>query len=153
MNVSKDSEELFAYLNAHDVRFLIVGAYAVAFHARPRFTKDIDLLVEPSEENSLRILAALEDFGFGGLGLRSTDFSVSGQVIQLGYPPNRIDLLTAIDGVDFPTAWEGRAQGTYGAQAVNYLGRAELILNKQKVGRLQDQLDLEALSDEAQGIP
>ena len=153
MNVSKDSEELFAFFNAHDVRFLIVGAYAVAFHARPRFTKDIDVFLEPSDENARRVLAALEEFGFGGLGLQVADFAAVGQVIQLGFPPNRIDLLTTIEGVDFSTAWQGRAPGTYGAQAVNYLGRTELIHNKQKIGRLQDLLDLEALELPREGTP
>lgn len=108
MSVSKDYEELFTCLNAHGVRALIVGAYAVAFHAKPRFTKDIDLLVEPTRENAARLVAALSDFGFGSLGLSADDFAAPGRVVQLGYAPNRIDLLTAIDGVALTTS--GRPQ-------------------------------------------
>jgi hypothetical protein len=78
VSVSKDFEELFTCLNAHGVRALIVGAYAVAFHGKPRFTKDIDLLVEPVRDNADRIVAALADFGFGSLGLSADDFAVPG---------------------------------------------------------------------------
>jgi len=149
VNVSKDFEELFAFFNARDVRFLIVGAYAVAFHAKPRFTKDIDVLVEPSEDNAHRVIAALEDFGFGSLGLQLADFTESGRIVQLGYPPNRIDFATSIDGVSFETAWAGRAPGLYGSQPVSYLGRTELIHNKKAVGRPQDRIDLESLGSES----
>jgi hypothetical protein len=145
VSVSKDFEELFECLNARGVRALIVGAHAVAFHAKPRFTKDIDILVEPSRDNAERLLEALADFGFGEAGLTVEDFNAPGRVVQLGYAPNRVDLLTAIDGVDFDSAWRGRVAGRYGAVAVSYLGRAELIRNKSAAGRPQDQLDLALL--------
>jgi hypothetical protein len=147
VSVSKDFEELFKYLNARGVRALIVGAHAVAFHAKPRFTKDLDVLVEPSRENAERLLTALADFGFGTLGLTVDDFSSPGRIVQLGYPPNRVDLMTAIDGVDFESAWSGRAAGRYGATGVFYLGKDELIRNKAVAGRPQDQLDLTLLTE------
>jgi hypothetical protein len=143
--VTKDFAELFACLNARGVKALVVGGYAFAFHAKPRFTKDIDIFVEPTEANAASLLQALDDFGFGGLGLTTADFTTAGTVIQLGVPPNRVDLVTAIDGVTFEEAWAGRVPGTYGDAAVAYLGRAELIRNKRASGRTQDLADLEAL--------
>jgi hypothetical protein len=149
VSVSKDFEELFGYLNARGVKALIVGAYAVAFHGRPRFTKDIDVFVEPSRDNADRVVMALADFGFGSLGLTAADFEQPGRVVQLGYPPNRVDLLTAIDGVDFDAAWRGRAEGRYGATPVFYLGKDELIRNKSASGRPQDLVDLSLLQEPA----
>jgi hypothetical protein len=147
VSLSRDFEELFAFLNAHRVKALVAGAYAVAFYARPRFTKDLDLFVEPSPRNASRLLAALADFGFGSVGLTVGDFSFPGKVVQLGYPPNRIDLMTSIDGVDFATAWQGRVAGRYGDAAVFYLGKGELMRNKAAAGRPQDHLDLAALRE------
>jgi hypothetical protein len=87
--VTNDFEELFACLTARNVRALIVGGYAVAFHAKPRFTKDIDIFVDPAADNTARLLQALEDFGFGGLGLSQSDFA-EGRIVQLGVQPNRV---------------------------------------------------------------
>lgn len=147
MSVSRDFEELFGCLSARGVRALIVGAHAVAFHAKPRFTKDIDIFVEPSRENTARLLVALADFGFGDVGLTAEDFSAPGRVVQLGYAPNRVDFMTSIDGVDFESAWRGRIAGHYGSTAVAYLGKDELIRNKLAAGRPQDQLDLAILRE------
>lgn len=143
--VTKDFEELFAFLNARHVRAIIVGGYAFAFHVKPRFTKDIDVFVDPTPENAARLVAALEDFGFGSLGLAAADFSSPGAIVQLGVPPNRVDLLTAIDGVSFEEAWAGRVSGQYGAQPASYLGIEELRRNKRASGRTQDLADLEDL--------
>ncbi len=143
--MTKDFEELFACLRHRNVKALVVGGYAVAFHGQPRFTKDIDVFVEPSPENAERLLAALTDFGFGGVGLTAADFSTPGKIVQLGVAPNRVDLLTTIDGVTFDEAWHGRVSGHYGSEAVDYIGRAELIRNKRASGRPQDLLDLEGL--------
>jgi hypothetical protein len=144
--MTKDFEELFACLTHRKVKALVVGGYAVAFHGQPRFTKDIDVFVEPSPENAERLLAALTDFGFGGLGLTAADFASAGKIVQLGVAPNRVDLLTTIDGVTFDEAWRGRVPGHYGSQAVDYIGRAELIRNKRASGRPQDLLDIEGLA-------
>jgi hypothetical protein len=132
-------------LNAQSVKALIVGGYAVAFHAKPRFTKDIDLLVEPNPDNAQRLLRALSDFGFGAVDLAVDDFTTPGRVVQLGIAPNRVDLMTAIDGVSFADAWTGRVSGRFGAVPVFYIGKAELVRNKRATGRAQDLADVEAL--------
>jgi hypothetical protein len=142
--VSKDFAEPFACLTARNARALVVGGYAVAYHAKPRFTKDIDIFVDSTTDNVERVLQALADFGFGDLGLTAADLT-PGRIVQLGMPPNRVDLLTAIDGVTFEEAWAGRASGHLGAQPVFYIGRAELIRNKRASGRLQDLADVDAL--------
>jgi hypothetical protein len=144
-NQKSDFEELFGFLTARNVRFVVVGGHALAYHGRPRYTKDLDVFVEPTAENAARLLRALEDFGFGGLGLTEADFDTPGKVVQLGVAPNRIDLLTAIDGVSFDQAWQGRAAGRFGTESVPFLGRRELLANKRAVGRLQDLADIEAL--------
>lgn len=140
-----DFSALFACFAAHRVRYLVVGGHAVAFHAKPRFTKDIDVWLETTADNARRVLTALDEFGFGTVGLSEEDFTTPGMVIQLGVAPNRIDLLTAIDGVEFAEAWEGRVEGAFGDQRVSYLGRRELVRNKTASGRAQDLADLEAL--------
>jgi hypothetical protein len=123
----------------------VVGGHALAFHGRPRFTKDVDVFVEPTHENAESLLLALDDFGFGSLGLTAADFSTSGRIVQLGVAPNRVDFITSIDGVSFAEAWDGRAIGHFGAQPVSYLGRQELLRNKRAAGRPQDLADIDAL--------
>jgi hypothetical protein len=136
-------------LTARNVRYVVVGGHALAYHGRPRYTKDLDVFVEPSPENAARLLAALEDFGFSGLDLKAADVDRPGMVVQLGIAPNRIDLLTTIDGVSFDQAWNGRVVGRFGTESVPFLGRRELLANKRAVGRLQDLADIEVLeSDE-----
>ena len=143
----KDFEDLFACLTRHGVRALIVGAHAVAFYAKPRYTKDIDILVEPSPENAARLVAALDEFGFGQIGVTEGDFAQAGRVVQIGYPPNRVDLITSISGVSFEDAWNGRVPGAYGSQKVEYIGRTELIKNKKAAGRPRDLADLAILAE------
>ena len=138
----RDFEELLKFFNSRDARAVIVGAHAVAFHAKPRYTKDLDVLVESSVENARRILDALKDFGFENVGLEIEDFTEPGRIIQLGYPPNRIDLMTSIDGVAFSEVWTGRVEGKYGNTKVFFIGRPELIRNKRASGRPQDLADL-----------
>jgi hypothetical protein len=145
VNVSKDFEELFACLGARKVKFLVVGGYAFAFHAKPRYTKDLDILVEPTPENARRLLQALDDFGFGALDLQEEDFTQPGRIVQLGYPPNRVDFLTTLKGVTFDGAWEHRIEGRFGEEKIFYLGLDELIRNKRSVGRAQDQADVSVL--------
>lgn len=145
MSVSKDFEELFALLNARGVKALVVGGYAFAYHAKPRHTKDIDVWIEPTRENVERLLLALEDFGFGSLGLKMEDFTEPGRFVQLGYPPNRIDLLTSMKGVTFEEAWERRVEDLFGQEKVAFINKSELIRNKEAVGRPQDLADVAAL--------
>ncbi len=143
--VTRGFAELFACFNARRVRAVIVGGYALAFHAKPRFTKDIDIFIDPDPENAERVMGALADFGFGDVGLTSADFATAGAIVQLGVAPNRVDLLTAIDGVTFDEAWAGRVQGNYGDQPVFFLGLEDLRRNKRASGRQQDLADLETL--------
>ena len=139
---TKDFEELFTLLATHGVKAVIVGAHAVAFHAKPRYTKDLDVLVEAEAGNATRLVRALEEFGFSGLGITPADFAHPGMILQLGHPPNRIDLMTAIDGVTFDEVWAGRIRGAYGNIPVDFIGRAELIRNKRASARPQDLADL-----------
>ena len=140
-----DQIDFVRCLNRHDARALIIGAHAIAFHAKPRFTEDFDVFVEPSPENATRVLAALSDFGFGSLNLSVADFAKPGQVVQLGFPPNRIDIITRIDGVTFKEAWETRVAGTFGDEPVFFIGKLELIRNKKAAGRPKDLIDLDLL--------
>jgi len=142
---TKDFEELLGCLKRHGVRFVVVGAHALAYHAKPRYTKDLDLFIEADPVNGERVVAALEEFGFSGLGIVPEDFTATGRILQLGVPPNRIDLMTSIDGVDFEEVWSSRVEGTYGAQVVPFIGKAALIKNKSASGRPQDLADLELL--------
>ncbi|MEW5722450.1 MAG: hypothetical protein AB1896_05055 [Thermodesulfobacteriota bacterium] len=147
MEVQPDFKELLELLNAHQVDYLIVGGYALAFHGAPRLTGDLDLFVPPDPENAGRLLAALAGFGFGAAGLKPEDFQAPDQVVQLGFPPVRVDFLTSLTGVSWGEALAGRAGGRYGNVPVFYIGRGQLIANKRALGRPRDLADLEALGE------
>jgi hypothetical protein len=123
----------------------------MAFYARPRFTKDMDILVEPTQENALRILKSLNEFGFKSLGLKTGDFDKEGRIIQLGREPLRIDLITGIEGCGFKEVWRNRARGTYGKQKTNFIGFKELLKNKRASNRKQDQADIALLNSKPAG--
>jgi hypothetical protein len=108
--LNKDFIEFIQLLNSNNVKYLIIGGYAVAFHGHPRYTKDIDVWIEPTEENADKLVKALTHFGFGGLGLKADDFTKMGQVVQLGHPPNRIDIINSPDGVEFTQCYESRIE-------------------------------------------
>ncbi len=148
MEIYPDFRELLALFRAHNVEFVIVGGYAMAFHGAPRATGDIDLLINPSPANAERVVAAINSFGFASLGLTANDFSNPGQVVQLGMPPVRIDILTDIEAVPWQHADQGKVAGLYGDVPVHFIGRSELLANKKAVGRKRDIADLEALGDE-----
>ena len=145
VKTEKDYEEFLGLLNKHSVRYCIIGSHALAFHARPRYTKDIDILVEASLDNAERILSALNEFGFGSLKLGVEDFSSKGNIIQLGYEPVRIDIITSLKSLDFSDIWQNRVQGSYGNQTVNFIDRRNLIKSKKISNRTQDKADLELL--------
>ena len=145
MKTEKDYEEFLALLNEYRVKYCVIGAFALAFHAEPRYTKDIDILVEASTENAKKLLQALNKFGFGSLQLTLDDFSTPGNIIQLGYEPVRIDIITSIKGLDFADIWKNRVQGPYGQQVVNFIDRKNLIKSKQVADRPQDRVDLSRL--------
>ncbi len=145
MSLSKDFKEFIACLNERKVDYLLIGGHALAFHGWPRFTKDIDFWIRSGTENAARLLAALSDFGFGKLDIDETDISTPGKVIQLGVPPNRIDLVTAIDGLDFDSAWKRRVESEYEGERLLVIHREDLIKNKSATGREQDALDVKLL--------
>jgi hypothetical protein len=122
-----------------------VGGHAVGFHGHPRFTGDMDFFIERSEENAAKIEKVVADFGFAGMGLTKKDFLDPDAVIQLGRPPNRIDLLTSIDGVKFEEAWQTRIETRFGDCVAFIIAKDLLLRNKQAVGRPQDVADVEKL--------
>jgi len=132
-------------LNSNGVEYLIVGAVALAYHGFPRYTGDLDVLVRNSPGNTRRLESALAGFGFASLGLKAADFADSYRVIQLGVPPNRIDLLTSITGVPFDEAWGDRVDADLEGTRVSFISRQALIRNKRLTGRAQDKADLEVL--------
>lgn len=148
MEVQPDFRELLGFFGARRVDFLIVGGYALAFHGVPRFTGDLDLWVRPTPENARRTIQALEDFGFGSLGLEARDFEKPDQVIQLGQPPVRVDLVTSISGVSWDEADASSVHAEFGGVPVRFLGRAALVANKSATNRARDRADLEALGGE-----
>lgn len=153
MQLDPDFSEFVALLAAHDVRYMIVGGYAVAAHGLPRATGDLDAWIRPDRDNARRVLEVLVEFGFGGLGITQDDLSSPDLVIQLGYPPYRIDLLTRIDGVDFESAWPRRIEVLLDTVRVPFIGRDDLIANKRAVGRPQDVADVLRLTGDSTDDP
>jgi len=145
METSKDFEEFFALLNKHQVRYVVVGGYAYAIYAQPRYTKDLDIFYENTLGEARKILKVLKDFGFSSLEITVNDLTREGRIFQLGNPPLRIDLLNQIDGVSFDEVWENRQEANYGDQQILVIGKKELIKNKKATGRKQDLIDLENL--------
>jgi hypothetical protein len=130
MELDRDFSEFIASCAANDVRFLIVGGYAVAAYGHPRFTKDLGVWVWVDERNADRLVSALEDFGFGALGLTRADFLEEDTVVQLGYPPKRIDILTQVDGVEFDACWERRVEIEVVGMRVPFISADDLLANK-----------------------
>lgn len=145
MPFPKEWRQFIESLNSNGVEYLVVGAVALAHHGWPRYTGDLDILVHNSPENSRRVESALQEFGLGSIDLKASDFVDSYGVIQLGVPPNRIDLLTSITGVSFDQAWLGRIEAELGGTPANFIGREALIQYKKSTGRPQDLADLAAL--------
>jgi hypothetical protein len=143
--VNLDFRDLFSALNAHDVRYLVVGAYAVTFHSRPRYTKDLDVWVDPTAGNAAATWNALAEFGAPVSELKADELSRPGIVVQIGVAPNRIDVLTSVEGLGFSDAFRRRVAGSYGGCPVHFLSREDLIANKRTVGRPQDLIDVKEL--------
>ncbi len=140
--VNPDFSDLFASFNALGVEYLVVGAHAVAFHAEPRFTKDLDVWVAATPHNAILVINALRAFGAPLADVSDAEFATPGITLQIGVAPNRIDIATELDGMTFASAWPNRVESTYGSHRIWVIGRADLIANKRAVGRPQDQLDL-----------
>ncbi len=142
---SQDFREFVELLIKNKAEYLIVGGYAVGVHGHPRYTGDLDIWLNPSNENAKKILECVNEFGFSSYGLTYQDFTKEGNVIQLGYPPLRIDLLTQIDGVTFNECFENRIEILIDELKVNFIGYDDLIKNKKESGRLRDLDDLDNL--------
>jgi hypothetical protein len=141
MELNPDFQEFLRSFVGHDVRFLIVGGYALAAHGHPRYTKDLDVWVWTDPSNTGRIVTALEEFGFGGLGLSAADFEESDVVVQLGREPQRIDILTFATGLRFDEAYEHRVMIDLGGLSVPFISVDDLRTNKLATGRLRDRAD------------
>ena len=145
--LSSDLREFIHLLNTKSVKYVIVGAWALAFHGRPRYTGDIDIFVPREQDNADRLMEVIEAFGFGQSGIERDDFLQVDHVIQLGRAPNRIDILTGISGVAFDEAWKSREQGKISDVDVFVISRDLLIKNKRAANRDKDQGDIKLLEN------
>jgi hypothetical protein len=146
--VYPDFKELLSALNAHNAKYLVVGAYAVSAHAQPRATKDLDIWIKPEAENARAVYAALAQFGAPLEGLTSTDFAERGPFFHMGREPLAVDILTEIPGVDFDAAWERRIEDVIDMASglrVSVISRPDLITAKLAAGRPQDLADVDAI--------
>lgn len=145
--LTQDGRDLLVELAAAGVRFVVVGAHALAVHGVSRATVDLDVLVEPEPENADRVILALRQFGapLAAHRISRSDFERPDTIYQLGLPPNRIDVITSIDGVSFEQAWAGHVESNVDGLSVPFLGRTELLTNKRTTGRTKDLADVEAL--------
>ena len=145
MILNPDFKEFFQLLNENKVRYLVIGGFAVAFHGYPRFTKAIDIWLWLNPKNAELVIKTLADFGFQSLGLTENDFLESDTIIQLGYPPNRIDLIMTAAGVDFNDCYPSRVEEEIDEVIISFIDLDNLKKNKRAVGRLQDLADIENL--------
>ncbi len=148
MEVQKDFRDLLELFNKYKVDYIIVGAYALGFYVAPRYTGDLDVFVRPDPINARSIMQALHEFGFGSVGLTAADFEEEGKVVQLGFLPVRVDIITSITGVSWEQARSGRVKGQFGDLTVHYIGRDDFITNKRALGRKKDIADLEAIGED-----
>jgi hypothetical protein len=145
-----DYKELLRSFRDHGVKYLIVGGYAVSFHAQPRATKDLDIFVKADKENAQAVFAALTTFGAPLTGITPDDFADPGKFVRFGHPPVAIDILPAVDGLDFDTAWSRRVEGLIDqatGDTANFLSREDLIASKLAAGRPRDLLDVEDIRE------
>lgn len=145
MDISSDYRELFKILNKHKVKYLVVGAYAVIFYTEPRYTKDIDIWVEPTLENAEKLYKALGEFGAPLKNISPKDFTNKKTIYQIGVAPVRIDIITSISGSIFTEAWKNRRKTKYADVSINIIGVKDLIRSKKKTGRPQDFIDITQL--------
>jgi hypothetical protein len=142
--LTEDFKDLLRLLNANAASYLIIGGHAFGVHAEPRTTKDLDLFIKSDPENAKAVYLALAQFGAPLVGMTEADFT-DGTTLQIGIPPNRIDVLQRIDGVTFDDAWQNRIEGTVDGIPACIISREDLIRNKLAAGRLQDLADVEKL--------
>ena len=147
MNPNSNFSELLSLFDGLEVKYLVVGGYALMQYTEPRYTKDIDLWVDATPENAAKVFQALMRFGAPLSGISAADFSTPGVFYQMGRPPVRVDVLTSLSGLHFPDCWERRVAGRFGTRDVWVIAIDDLIVNKRAVGRLQDLADVERLEE------
>jgi hypothetical protein len=150
-----DFKELLSVLNAHRVKYLVVGAYAVSVYAQPRATKDLDILIKADAENAEAVFAALAQFGAPLQGLTPVDFAQKGPFLRMGRAPVGVDILTEIAGVEFDAAWERRVEDLVDAATglkAHFISRDDLIASKLASGRLQDLADADAIRKASESL-
>ena len=146
MSENSAFKDLLSIFNAGQVRYLIVGGYAVMKYAEPRYTKDLDVWIETTGENASRVFHALRKFGAPLSDLTEEDLTQEGMVFQIGVAPNRVDILMGINGVRFSDAWSKRVEGDFDAAPAHFISRSDLIVAKRAAGRPQDLIDADVLS-------
>ena len=145
MSLPKDWKEFLELLNSRGAEYVVVGAFALAFHSEPRFTGDLDILIRRTPENADRVIETLHAFGFASLAITSEDLLSEGKVIQLGIRPNRIDLLNSLSGVDAEVVWQKRTPGELDGVPLHYIDLESFRINKLAAGRAKDLEDLRRL--------
>ncbi|MGN6249756.1 MAG: nucleotidyltransferase [Ginsengibacter sp.] len=145
INVEKDILDFLELCNKYEVKYLVIGGYAVSIHGHPRSTKDIDVCIELSESNALKMVEVIKEFGFSSLKLKKEDFLKKDLITQLGFPPLRIDILNDLDGVNFEEAWKNKKVVSFDKVPVNFIGYNDLLIVKEKAGRPQDIADVDKL--------
>jgi len=146
VELSPDYKDLLKIFNKYKVRYIVVGAYAVIYYTVPRYTKDLDIWVEPTPENADKIYNALKEFGAPLIDVQQEDFTNKSLIYQIGVAPVRIDLITSIPGVEFTLAWKNRKRTNYDRVPINILDIKSLIKSKKILRRDQDILDLKRLT-------
>ncbi|WP_290795950.1 nucleotidyltransferase [Flavihumibacter sp. UBA7668] len=145
MILAKDFEDFIRLLNKYQVEYMVVGGYAMAFHGKPRYTGDLDIWINISDENADKMMEVIKAFGLASLGFVKEDFMEEGYISQIGYPPLRIDLLNTIDGVDFNAAFENRQKIIADDLEITFIGLQELLANKIASGRKMDIEDIKEI--------
>jgi len=150
MTIPQDFKEFIGLLKKHNVRYLIVGGYAVGFYSRPKYTEDIDIWVDCNESNAIKVLNVLREFGFGELDISVEDLSNPNMVFQLGYAPLRIDIMTGVSGLNFKESLSKSLSTKYFGIDVNIISLEDLIKNKKESGRKKDLYDIDWLEQYSQ---
>ena len=146
MPTNPDFKDLFRLFNDAGVEYLVVGAHAVVYYTEPRYTKDLDIWVNPTPANAERVFRALQSFGAPLKDMTLASFTDPDLIYQIGVAPNRIDIVMSIAGVQFAPAWAERVESAYDGAPISILGKSSLLRAKEAAGRPQDLLDLEKLN-------
>jgi len=149
LKIHQDFSDFITSLQQNNVEFVMIGAFNLAFLGYPRYTGDMDIWIKPTKSNAEALLQAIKDFGLRSIQLTIQDV-LSGNILQLGYSPVRIDLITTLDGLTSDEIWSSRQEGAFGKHTIFYLGKSAFIKNKRAIGRHKDLADLEALNEDVE---